>query len=70
MKLIIALLFISGNLLAHSGRTDSSGCHHDRKNGTYHCHRSEDIEKAKRGPASTKTTKAFDKKIQVNKNDK
>lgn len=23
---------------AHSGRTDSSGCHNDRSNGTYHCH--------------------------------
>ncbi len=23
---------------AHSGRTDSSGCHNDRKNGGYHCH--------------------------------
>jgi hypothetical protein len=22
----------------HSGRTDKSGCHHDRKNGGYHCH--------------------------------
>jgi len=24
--------------VAHSGRTDSSGCHNDRKKGTYHCH--------------------------------
>jgi hypothetical protein len=23
---------------AHSGGTDSKGCHHDRKNGGYHCH--------------------------------
>lgn len=22
----------------HSGRTDSSGCHNDYKNGGYHCH--------------------------------
>lgn len=24
---------------AHSGGLDASGCHHDRKNGGYHCHR-------------------------------
>ena len=23
---------------AHSGRTNSEGCHNDRSNGTYHCH--------------------------------
>lgn len=23
---------------AHSGGTDSKGCHHDRKTGGYHCH--------------------------------
>ena len=25
-------------LLAHGGRTDSLGCHHNRKLGGYHCH--------------------------------
>ena len=25
--------------LAHGGRLDKHGCHHDRKNGGYHCHR-------------------------------
>lgn len=39
---LLALTLFSLNLFAHSGRTDSSGCHHDRKNGGYHCHRSED----------------------------
>lgn len=24
---------------AHSGGLNSEGCHNDRKNGTYHCHR-------------------------------
>jgi hypothetical protein len=24
--------------ISHSGRTDSSGCHMDRKAGTRHCH--------------------------------
>ena len=23
---------------SHSGRTNKSGCHNDRKNGGYHCH--------------------------------
>lgn len=23
---------------AHGGGTDKNGCHHDRKNGGYHCH--------------------------------
>ncbi|MBW3097330.1 YHYH domain-containing protein [Pseudohoeflea coraliihabitans] len=43
MKLSIA--FISALLIlvptlafAHSGGTDSSGCHHNRKTGGYHCH--------------------------------
>ena len=26
--------------LAHGGGLDRHGCHHDRKNGGYHCHRS------------------------------
>lgn len=42
----LSILFLSTSLLlinqvqAHSGRTDASGCHHDRKNGGYHCHNS------------------------------
>jgi hypothetical protein len=32
-------LFSVGDALAHSGGLDSKGCHHDRKNGGYHCHR-------------------------------
>lgn len=26
-------------VLGHGGGLDASGCHHDRKNGGYHCHR-------------------------------
>lgn len=36
---ILSLLFVAP-AFAHSGGTDSSGCHHDRQNGGYHCHRS------------------------------
>lgn len=39
---IILSLFFSFSTLAHSGRTNSAGCHHDRINGGYHCHNSEE----------------------------
>lgn len=39
-KLVFAALLslLAGLALAHSGGTDSLGCHHDRKTGGYHCH--------------------------------
>lgn len=36
--LLIFLLFIPLSVQAHSGRTDSYGCHTKRKTGEYHCH--------------------------------
>jgi hypothetical protein len=33
-------LALSGQLLAHPGSLDQNGCHHNRKTGDYHCHRS------------------------------
>jgi hypothetical protein len=42
VKTIVGFLtLISIVASAHSGRTNASGCHNDRKNGGYHCHRSE-----------------------------
>lgn len=38
--LLLCLLLIPSFVLAHGGRTDKYGCHHDRKNGGYHCHNS------------------------------
>lgn len=32
------LILVSQLAIAHSGRTDKYGCHHDRKHGGYHCH--------------------------------
>ncbi|NUZ06733.1 YHYH domain-containing protein [Piscinibacter koreensis] len=32
-------LFAATGAYAHGGGLDSNGCHHDRKNGGYHCHR-------------------------------
>ncbi|WP_223670871.1 excalibur calcium-binding domain-containing protein [Kangiella shandongensis] len=38
LLLIICLLLISSQLAAHGGRTNSEGCHNNRKTGDYHCH--------------------------------
>ena len=32
-------LMVPASGAAHSGGLDKIGCHHDRKNGGYHCHR-------------------------------
>lgn len=38
-KLAFLLSVLACTLVfAHSGGTDSNGCHNDRKNGGYHCH--------------------------------
>ncbi|MEN8443389.1 MAG: YHYH domain-containing protein, partial [Cyanobacteria bacterium J06555_13] len=35
------MLVLSGELAhAHSGRTNNSGCHNNRRTGEYHCHNS------------------------------
>ncbi|WP_158983877.1 excalibur calcium-binding domain-containing protein [Lysobacter panacisoli] len=41
-KWIIAALALAcgGNAGAHGGGLNKDGCHNDRKNGGYHCHRS------------------------------
>ncbi len=36
--LVILSLGIVASLFAHSGGTDSAGCHMDHKTGVYHCH--------------------------------
>ena len=38
--IVLIILIFSINVLAHSGRTNSSGCHNNRKTGDYHCHNS------------------------------
>ena len=35
---LLSLVFLPLTLQAHGGRTDSLGCHHNRKLGGYHCH--------------------------------
>jgi hypothetical protein len=33
------VFFFINNLEAHSGRTNSEGCHNEKKTGGYHCHK-------------------------------
>ena len=41
VALLAALASLSASsALGHGGRLNASGCHNDRKNGGYHCHRS------------------------------
>lgn len=35
---LLSLVLLPMALAAHGGRTDSLGCHHNRKLGGYHCH--------------------------------
>jgi hypothetical protein len=35
----VILAVTCGYAVSHGGGLDQSGCHHDRKNGGYHCHR-------------------------------
>jgi hypothetical protein len=37
--LSVALLVSASVASAHSGGLNAAGCHNDRKNGGYHCHR-------------------------------
>ena len=38
LLLVLALAAAPFAVLAHSGGTDSAGCHTDHSNGGYHCH--------------------------------
>jgi hypothetical protein len=39
MKILIVLTALLSSLaFAHSGGTDSNGCHKDHKTGGWHCH--------------------------------
>ena len=38
MALVLLGLGMIASLFAHSGRTDSAGCHTDSRTGGYHCH--------------------------------
>ena len=39
LALAIGIILHAGNVQAHGGGLDRYGCHNDRRNGGYHCHR-------------------------------
>lgn len=45
--LFVAVAVSSLSVFGHGGGTDAYGCHHDRKRGGYHCHRSETVKENK-----------------------
>ncbi|WP_370385360.1 YHYH domain-containing protein [Marinobacter salsuginis] len=38
LLLVTAITLFSAGAIAHSGGTDSAGCHTNHKTGAYHCH--------------------------------
>ena len=36
---VYSALGFASYAIGHSGGLDASGCHHDTKDGSYHCHR-------------------------------
>ena len=37
-SLLVGAILMSGLVMAHSGGTNSIGCHTDHSTGVYHCH--------------------------------
>lgn len=52
---LLALVLFSTHVYSHGGRTNSEGCHNNRKTGEYHCHNS----KPKVTPRSQSTSRAL-----------
>ena len=42
VSVVFVCMFVTGAATAHPGGLNAQGCHNDRKNGGYHCHRSPD----------------------------
>ena len=38
-SIVIAIYYITSNLFSHGGGLNSEGCHYNKKNSDYHCHR-------------------------------
>lgn len=57
---LIALALLPGLALAHPGGLNSDGCHNDRKNGGYHCHRPPEAKgKSRTQGFAASTTRAY-----------
>lgn len=63
----LALTLFSQPALSHSGRTDSSGCHTNRKTGEYHCHNKKPKFKTQRQEPKTSTKSQKQQKKITNK---
>lgn len=46
---LLMFFFASNQALSHGGGLNKQGCHNDRKNGSYHCHRSSESQKTTGG---------------------
>ena len=51
--IFVVVVLLPHHALSHSGRTNSEGCHTDRKTGDHHCHN---------GESSTSRTQKYDRK--------
>lgn len=56
--LVAGVLFCAQTAAAHGGRLNAQGCHNDRKNGGYHCHRGNAAAPRPTPPAATPATAA------------
>jgi len=62
--LVVALL-LPVSVSAHSGRTDSNGCHTNKKTGDYHCHGAKTTKAQVKTTAKTKAKATTKSKTQV-----
>ena len=64
MKSLFVFLLLSFAIgaNAHSGRTDASGCHNDKKNGGYHCHNPKSVQQREPSSDQEETTVVFNTK--------
>jgi hypothetical protein len=56
-SLIAGLMLVPTATVAHPGGLNAEGCHNDRKNGGYHCHRGSG--ETRRQPQSATTPRAM-----------
>ena len=55
----LIIFLIPPTCLAHGGRTNKDGCHHNRKTGEYHCHGKKDSTPPQGSPSHTYDRKQF-----------
>jgi len=56
----VCLAFVSGGAQAHSGGLNAEGCHNDRKNGGYHCHRPQTVHQPERSRPEQQSSRQDD----------